>query len=166
MNDTTLNIQNRNQVYSANSELSQNHLLEQYKLYIEMADRVSARRSSTNILFLTLNSMILTAFSFLFEKAPMVIPQWLICLPIGGVVMFNLVWCMLILSYKRLNTAKYSIIVQIEQNLPINPYDKEWKWLDPGNNIKKHLPFTVLEKYIPIGFILMYITLAYYLLTI
>ena len=36
-------------------------LLEQYKLYVEMADRVSARRGLTNSFFLTLNTSVVAA---------------------------------------------------------------------------------------------------------
>jgi hypothetical protein len=35
--------------------------LEQYKIYVEMADRISARRGMTNTFFLTLNTAIFTA---------------------------------------------------------------------------------------------------------
>ena len=35
-------------------------LLEQYKIYVEMADRISARRGLTNTFFLTLNSALFT----------------------------------------------------------------------------------------------------------
>lgn len=41
-------------------------LLEQYKIYIGMADRISARRGSTNSFFLALNSSIFTAIAFLY----------------------------------------------------------------------------------------------------
>lgn len=39
-------------------------LLEQYKIYVEMADRVSARRGLTNTFFLSLNSAIFAAIGF------------------------------------------------------------------------------------------------------
>jgi hypothetical protein len=44
-----------NSEYSNNKELYQNHILEQYKMYVEMVDRISSRRNLTNIFFLTLN---------------------------------------------------------------------------------------------------------------
>ena len=34
------------------------HLLEQYKLYVQMADNISARRQTANSFFLTLNTTI------------------------------------------------------------------------------------------------------------
>src|SRR5215208_5295772 len=37
----------------------QNHLLEQYKLYVQMADKVSERRQSANRFFLTVNTALI-----------------------------------------------------------------------------------------------------------
>jgi hypothetical protein len=42
-------------------------LLDQYKLYVEMADRISARRGLTNTFFLTLNSAIFALFGVLWK---------------------------------------------------------------------------------------------------
>ena len=64
--------------YMENEELYEHHILDQYKLYVEMADRISSRRNSANIFFLTLNSTILTIIGFLFEKITVVNPRWLI----------------------------------------------------------------------------------------
>ena len=44
------------------------HVLEQYKLYVEMADRISARRSTANTFFLTLNTLLVGALSACAEK--------------------------------------------------------------------------------------------------
>ena len=41
---------------TSNQDPASSVVLEQYKLYVEMADRVSARRGVTNTFFLTLNS--------------------------------------------------------------------------------------------------------------
>src|SRR5258705_2726593 len=41
--------------YAAN-EKYQAHLVEQYKLYVEMADRISARRQTANSYFLAINT--------------------------------------------------------------------------------------------------------------
>ena len=43
------------------------HLLEQYKLYVEMADEVSSRRSKANNFFLSVNTLLVTAIGVLTE---------------------------------------------------------------------------------------------------
>lgn len=45
--------------YAGAKEKYQNAVLEQYKLYVEMADRVSGRRALANTFFITLNSGLL-----------------------------------------------------------------------------------------------------------
>src|SRR5256885_13938748 len=40
------------------------HLLEQYKLYLGMADKISDRRTTANTFFLTVNSGLLAALGF------------------------------------------------------------------------------------------------------
>ena len=43
---------------------------EQYKLYVEMADRVSARRSLANTFFLTLNTALFTPIGVFWKNPP------------------------------------------------------------------------------------------------
>ena len=44
---------------SSYGERYEDHCLEIYKMYVEMADNISARRQSANIFFLTVNTSIL-----------------------------------------------------------------------------------------------------------
>ncbi len=46
--------------YKEPADKYQAAILEQYKTYVEMADRISARRSLTNTFFLTLNTAVFT----------------------------------------------------------------------------------------------------------
>lgn len=43
------------------TEQYREHILEQYKIYLEMADRISNRRDVANAFFLTLNGLVLSA---------------------------------------------------------------------------------------------------------
>ena len=40
------------------------HVLDQYKLYVEMADRISSRRLTANSFFLSLNSILIAFLSY------------------------------------------------------------------------------------------------------
>ncbi len=42
----------------------QAHYLEIYKLYVEMADRISSRRHNTNSFFLTINSAVIAVLGY------------------------------------------------------------------------------------------------------
>ena len=151
--------------YDNSPELYQEHILEQYKLYVEMADRISSRRTSANVFFLTLNTTVLTVLGFLYEKVSMINPKWLVLFPLAGIIIFCLVWWWLIRSYKNLNSAKYKIIGQLEKKLPSSPYwSAEWKELGEGENIKKYLKLTVLENIIPMLFGFMYVLFGVYIM--
>ena len=51
----------KSKLYGDNAPAYQAAVFEQYKICIEMADRVSQRRGPTNTFFLTLNTAIFTA---------------------------------------------------------------------------------------------------------
>ena len=46
------------------------HVLEQYKLYVEMADRISARRATANTFFLTVNTVVVGAVALCADSVP------------------------------------------------------------------------------------------------
>jgi len=102
------------------------HVLEQYKLCVEMADRISARRSTANTFFLTLNTLIVGALSACAEKFSQ-LSVVVICI---AAIVLCYVWKCLIYSYRQLNTAKYEVIGEFEKRLPSSPYwSAEWKAL-------------------------------------
>lgn len=149
--------------YSLNKELYQNHILEQYKMCVEMADRISSRRNLANIFFLTLNTTILGTIGFLFEKIYLIEPNWLILFPLLGILILTIVWWWLLRSYRNLNSAKFKVIGHLEKRLPSSPYwSAEWKELGEGKDIKKYLPLTILEKTVPICFGILYIMIGFY----
>ena len=155
----------KDSIYAVNTELYQNHILEQYKMYVEMADRISARRNLANVFFLSLNTTLISIIGFLINKIKLIEPSWLILFPLAGVIAICIVWWWLIRSYRNLNTAKYKVIGFLEQRLPSSPYwSAEWKELGEGKDWKKYLPLTALEKYIPIVFCLLYILLGIYII--
>ena len=58
----------------------ENHLFDQYKLYVEMADRVSARRMLANSFFVGVHTTLTIAFTVLL-KEDMLKPSLLIFAP-------------------------------------------------------------------------------------
>lgn len=164
MTNHLLNEFNDKHQYSLNKKMFQEHLMEQYKLYVEMADRISARRHSVNVYFLTLNTTMLGALGFLFDKIKLVSPSYLVIIPLLGVLVLTIAWWWLLRSYKNLNTAKFKVIGSLEKQLPHNPYAHEWKELGEGSDIKRYLPLTDLEKIVPIVFGLLYIMLGVFVM--
>lgn len=81
------------------------HYLELYKLYVEMADRISARRQSSNSFFLTVNTAVIgfVAYLQLGDKAVETGHNyWLVSL--AGIALCY-TWARLIRSYRNLNSG-------------------------------------------------------------
>ncbi len=133
------------------------HVLEQYKLYVEMADRISARRSTANTFFLTLNTLGIGALSGYGEKFSR-LPVIVVC---TAAIVLCYVWKRLINSYRQLNTAKYAVIGEFEKKLPASPYwSAEWNALGEGKDPRKYKQLTVVEKWVPIVFMCLYLLLC------
>lgn len=135
-------------VYPAN-EKWYSHLLDQYKLYVEMADRISQRRAAANTYFLSVNSAILAFVGYLTSRDS---TENLWMLSVAGIALCWL-WKALITSYRNLNTAKFKIVHAIEKRLPISPYESEWAFMGKGTDPKLYRPISHIEGGVPWVFI-------------
>jgi hypothetical protein len=134
-------------------------IMEQYKLYVEMMDRVSARRGLANTFFLTLNSVIVTIIGIFWRNQPQDAPSWAL-IPFLIIVLGQcLAWRWLIQSYVSLNNAKLTVIGTLEERLPASPYWRaEWKALgDQTEDWQKYKPILRWEQLTPIYFALAYL---------
>ena len=144
------------QDYEGAHERYQTAILEQYKLYVEMADRISGRRGLTNTFFLTLNTLVFTTIGVFWKDRPELNPS-LLALPLVIALGQCAGWLMIVRSYRQLNSAKFRVIGALEQRLPASPYwNAEWKALGDGRDWRTYLPLTHLEQWIPILFALVY----------
>ncbi len=129
------------------------HLLDQYKLYVEMADRISQRRTTANSYFLSVNSAILAFVGYLTSKDSTEL-LWL--LAVAGSVLSYL-WYAIIISYRNLNTAKWEVVHEIEKRLPISPYDAEWAAVQRGTNPLLYRPISHVEAWVPWAFFALHV---------
>ena len=132
--------------YDADSNYNA-HLLEQYKIYLTSAENISNRRQTANAFFVTVNTVLVSLVSYLnlgVSNSSKLF--WTISL--AGIAI-SYMWYRLVRSYKDLNSAKFTIIREIEKKLPISPYDAEWQAVGKGKNAKLYLPFTHIELFIP-----------------
>ncbi len=142
--------------YGGGQEQYQAAILEQYKLCVEMAERVSARRAFANTFFLTLNTGVFTLFGTLWKDRPSGAVWWL-AFPVIVLVGECLAWFWLLRSYRQLNSAKYAVIGALEELLPTSPYWRaEWRALGEGQDRAKYWPLTHLEQWVPLLFALTY----------
>lgn len=116
--------------------------LEQYKIYVEMADRISARRGMTNTYFLTLNTAIFTGVGVFWQHPPTGSPV-LLTVPCVVLLIQCFAWFWLLRSYRQLNTAKYAVIGAFEERLPASPYwNAEWAALGHGHDPARYWPLS------------------------
>ncbi|MFF0157615.1 hypothetical protein ACFYRY_08765 [Streptomyces sp. NPDC005263] len=132
-------------------------VLEQYKICIDMADKVSQRRTLTNTFFLTLNTAALTVIGVFWQKAPSGSTAWLL-IPLLALLLECGSWFWLLCSYRQLSNAKFAVVGELEEKLPASPFVKgEWGLLGKGQDFKKYVPLTWLEIWVPIFFATIYI---------
>ncbi|GAA3812993.1 hypothetical protein GCM10022403_053310 [Streptomyces coacervatus] len=103
-------------------------LLDLYKMAVEMADRVSARRGAANAFFLSVQTALLGATGITVTDNQNV-PWWAaLVLGLAG-ISISLVWWLQLRSYRVLSTAKFDIINAVEPRLPLQVFSAEWKIL-------------------------------------
>jgi len=126
--------------------------IEQYKLYVETAERNSSRRLTANSFFLTINTGLSALLGYMssFKGIDSAVAQ--VVVPVAGIIL-SYFWYRLIISYREMNRAKFKVIHAMEKQLPFNAFDAEWEAVEHGNNPKGYRPYSNIESAIPWVFI-------------
>ncbi len=141
-------------------------ILEQYKLYVEMADRISGRRMVTNSFFLAIQTAIIAGVFASGKAVLSADPLSRLGLAACG-LLIALLWLMILRSYRQLNSAKFRVIHEIEKELPIAPFDEEWRVLGGGMKVPRYLALTRIEQCVPLCIASLYfVFIAHYILNI
>jgi len=136
------------------------HLFEQYKLYVESAERISDRRQNANNYFLAINTAFISLLGFSFEVKGLEVVEGLRpILALTGIFICIIFWY-LIRSYKQMNTGKFKVIHEIENHLPLSIYRCEWQALGEGKNKNLYYPFSHIESLVPWAFGIIYFMLG------
>ena len=133
-------------------------LMEQYKLYVELADLVSQRRGVANSFFLLVNSVAVVILGSLGVSLDQV-SSWLLVFPTVILVCICGAWFYMVKSYSQLNFGKWKVVGVMEERLPASPWLRaEWETaLGKGKDRSLYWPLTHLEKWVPLAFVLLYI---------
>jgi hypothetical protein len=129
--------------------------IELYKLAVEMADKVSERRASFLSLPFTANTAL---FAVLFS-GKFVGGTWIVAL-VGLTI--SVTWWVLTKSYRDLNAAKFTIILEMEKNLEAQIFNEEWKLLKEryysrGSRLSRYTEFGMVERLLPPIFAALYL---------
>ena len=121
-------------------------IIEQWKTCVETANSVTEKRNAANGIFITINTALFAVFSLsIYGKSTL--------LSLTGIAICVL-WLKLLENYRQLNEAKFTVINEIEQMLPLSPFKAEWKQL---NQQGEYSGLIKIEKKIPRVFIALYV---------
>ncbi len=127
-------------------------LLEQYKLYVQSAENVSARRVASSRYLLSLNVALAALYGL--QSAGFGQSYWMLPIPFMGIFV-SVLWFLIIKSHADLNRIKFSLIHKFEEHLPAAMYKHEWKLA-----AEEYRAVTKIERWIPILFATLHVALT------
>lgn len=131
-------------------------LIEQYKLYVQSAENVSARRVASSRYLLTINAILAALYGLQFES----FGQSYLTLPVPVIgITVSVLWYLIIKSHADMNKIKFDVIHQIEQHLPAAIYKCEWHLAERGEG-ETYRTVTTIERWIPVLFFIIHLALA------
>jgi hypothetical protein len=142
--------------------------LDLYKLTVEMADRISARRGTANAFFLTLQTALVGLLGIAGSPSRpggtvRVDPFAIVIASIVGLVL-SATWWLLLRSYRDLNGAKFKVILAMEDQLGARPFGDEWRYLkeDPLKKrlLARYAELNVIERVVPAVFAVLYLAIG------
>ena len=127
-------------------------VLEQYKLYVQSAENVSARRVASSRYLLTLNVALVALYGY--QSSNLYPGWWMILVPVLGILV-SVLWYRIIKSHKDLNMVKFGVIHELEKHLPAVLYTHEWRLVEGGRG-RLYRSVTDIERWIPLAFLVLH----------
>ena len=131
-------------------------LLEQYKLYVQSAENVSARRVASGRYLLTISAALVALYGI--QSAGFGQNYWTLVIPVMGILV-SILWCRIIQSHADLNALKFKLIHELEQHLPAALYTYEWQLAEEGKG-RTYRAVTTIERWLPILFAALHVVMA------
>ena len=137
-------------------------LIEQYKIYVEMADRASIRRMSINLFFLVTNIAIVGVMALGISRSSAELSLGLLVLPLLGLLAICYCWWRVVRFYRHTVNIKEQVIGALEKRLPSSPiFSAERLTAEQKGSFT---PLKRIETYMPFIFMLLYAGIYIYLL--
>jgi hypothetical protein len=137
-------------------------LFDQFKLYVQLADKVSDRRADANKFFISLLTGLLALLSVVvgLKTATAIESTVLLVVAVLGILLCY-VWFVTIRSYGQLSSGKFKVIYEVEKRLAFPFYEREWDVLGRGKDTRLYRPLTRVERYVPQLFAVPYTMLLF-----
>jgi hypothetical protein len=107
---------------------------------------------------LSVNSAIIALYGYLqADKTPIQAvqkPLWLWAIPAAGAIV-SVAWFSLLVSYHKLNRAKFGVLKQLESEFVAAPFTQEQELY----KVDKHMSLSQVERCVPGCFFLLYLVL-------
>ncbi len=146
---------NVNDTETFNNEIYHQLLMEQYKVYVEMADRVSARRGLAHTFFMTFHAIILGVLGVTLSHEQSIYKVGFMLFPLLGLLVMCYGWWSLVQYFRRTMRAKTMVIAELEKRLPSSPsWEAERKAMGREN---PYGPLKRMEVVLPFIFALLYL---------
>ena len=158
--DITDELWNDDDTEAFSNETYHTLLIEQYKIYVEMYDRITSRRSIANTFFLTIHAVLISILGLSLRNTDSISGVGLLLFPLLGLLVLCYAWWRLVQYYRRVSSAKEQVIGELEKRLPSSPAhaaERKAMQLDRPYNALRRMEITL-----PYIFALLYIfTYAY-----
>ena len=105
--------------------------LAMFELFLATAEKVSDRRAQANSWMLSVNSAIVALYGYIqSDKMAVGVPPkavWLWAIPRGRRLRLSVLpgAALHAASYRKLNSAKYTVLAELEADLPASPFTRE-----------------------------------------
>jgi hypothetical protein len=132
--------------------------LELYRLAVEMADRISARRATANSFFLAVQTAFVGVLGLATPSLAKTPWYAILIVAIAGLAL-SVSWWLQLRSYRDLNRAKFNVINSMETNLPHKIFTDEWDSLkgDPLTPLRsRYAELGAVERFVPWVFAVLY----------
>ncbi|MDO8572160.1 MAG: hypothetical protein Q7S11_00120 [bacterium] len=144
-------------------ERYQDHVMEQYRLYIESINYVSDLKHRANSYLLTINTVLLTAAGLSLTKEEFFNPAvWHTVVPAAGLLL-SFAWWYTTHVYKQINRVKFRILHCIEAHMPFAPYTTEWKIVEDTHSSPRKYPSEKIEPLVPWIFATLYLLIFFFI---
>lgn len=140
----------------------EDHLFDQYKIYIESVEKISDRRQKNNEFFVALNTALLGILGYINIKTKISLVPIVVFFSIAGIII-NYYWYRTVRSFKGLNSGKFKLIHEIESRLPIALFKIEWDVLGRGKKRDLYWPVSHIETKIPWLFMFLYFCILFWI---
>ena len=130
-------------------------------MLVDSAEKVSDKRMSANNYFLTINTALVSITVLFISSNFISIKPWFVCIVGGMGLLICIIWFLIVMSYKQLNSGKFRMIHKLEEKLPVKLFADEWKILGEGKDKSKYFPLSHIEVGVPVVFGILYFIMLF-----